>query len=76
MSDTITVKVNRVAGFAPGQEVSVEVDARGNPLDLFWRRRLHDAERDQCCEVLAPVNRDLPEEYEEALAEFPEEPQS
>lgn len=52
MSDTITVRVLRVAGFEPGQEVPVEVDARGNPLDVFWRRRIRDAERDQCCEVV------------------------
>ncbi len=52
MSDTITIKVHRVSGFAPGEEVPVTVDPEGIPLDRFWRRRLRDSKRDKCCEVV------------------------
>ena len=52
ISGKITVRVHRVAGFTPGAEISIDVDAVGTPLDLFWRRRLRDAKRDQCCEVV------------------------
>ncbi len=73
MSHTITVKVHRVSGFAAGQEVPVTVDDEGTPLDQFWRRRLRDAKRDQCCEVLT-----LHEEYESPSDEDweDEEPES
>lgn len=51
MSATIQI---RVRGPIPGHEiddvVDVPVDGRGVPLDLHWRRRLKDAETDNCCE--------------------------
>ena len=62
MSDTIKILIHRVAGYKPGHEVIVATDSVGNPLDLFWRRRLRDAKRDQCCEV---VNSAAPEEPED-----------
>ncbi len=45
MSDTIRIKVHRVAGYKSGSEVVVSVH------DRFWQRRLKDAKRDNCCEV-------------------------
>jgi hypothetical protein len=50
--DKITVLIHRVAGYDPGQEVQVEVDESGTPINQFWRRRLRDSERDQCCKVV------------------------
>ena len=51
MSDTIRIKVHRVAGHEPGSEVVVSVH------DRFWQRRLKDAERDSCCEVVKQRSR-------------------
>jgi hypothetical protein len=49
----IRVKVNLpIRGFVVGQEVRVAVDREGTPLDATWRRRLRDAETDNCCEVV------------------------
>lgn len=53
MSDTITVRVHKIAGFNAGQEIPVTIDRDGTPIEQFWRRRLRDAKRDQCCEVVA-----------------------
>ena len=50
---TIKIKVNLpIRGFVVGQEVRVEVDREGIPLDVTWRRRLRDARIDNCCEVV------------------------
>jgi len=67
MSDTITVRVHRISGYEPGQEVEIEVDRDGTPLEKFWRRRLSDAKRDECCEVVAD------DTVEEPQVEEPEE---
>lgn len=32
--------------------IEVLADDEGTPLDFIWRRRLKDAEIDQCCEVV------------------------
>lgn len=55
MSDMITILIHRVAGYRPDHKVVVATDSEGTPLDLFWRRRLRDAKRDHCCEVLNPA---------------------
>ena len=66
MSDTIRIKVHRVAGHKPGSVVLVSVD------DRFWQRRLKDAERDQSCEVVTPkpsaIDAPAFDEYDEAQA--------
>ena len=72
MSDTITIRTNRVAGYRPGEEVEVPVDDRGNVLDPFWYRRLRDAKRDQCCEVVVHHGTVEPEPEAEAWDEEPE----
>lgn len=35
-----------------GQIVKVASDEEGTPLDFFWQRRLNDAKRDSCCEIV------------------------
>ncbi len=70
MNDTITILIHRVAGHAPESEVVVATDSEGTPLDLFWRRRLRDAERDNCCEVLSPAAPEPP-----AVDDWEEEPE-
>ncbi len=42
-------------GFAIGDEVEVDSDQEGTLFDDFWRRRLKDAERDDCCEIVKPT---------------------
>lgn len=72
MSDTITVRVHKIAGFKAGQEIPVTIDQDGTPIEKFWRRRLRDALRDQCCEVVVAAA-----EAEETEAEaWEEEPKS
>lgn len=41
----------------PGDEVRVECDAEGTPLDQYWRRRVRDSVRDGCVEFVEPVKR-------------------
>ena len=40
-------------GHKPGDKIRTPSDIRGTPLDADWRRRLRDAERDNCCELLS-----------------------
>lgn len=70
MSDTITIRIHRVSGYEPGSERAIPVDDRGTPLELFWRRRLKDARRDHCCEVVVHHG------VEPEAAEAPDEEQS
>ena len=72
MSDTITVKVHRVSGFEAGQEILIEVDSEGIPLDRFWRRRLRDSKRDQCCEVVVHHGQIQKPQVDRGLDEEPE----
>jgi hypothetical protein len=49
-------KINKpIDGHKSGEEIKVESDEFGTPLQHSWRRRLNDAEFDQCCEVVEPV---------------------
>lgn len=75
MSDTVNVIAHRVAGFAPGEVVPIEVDETGIPLALEWRRRLRDAERDGCCEVEkeAPELDEGPEAFTETQEHYEEQ---
>ncbi len=51
---TIKIKVNgEIPGYAKGGTFVVETDDEGIPLEQLWRRRLKDAETDNCCEVVA-----------------------
>jgi len=59
MSQRIEIRAKRVPGFRRDEVVGVDADDEGIPLDRFWRRRLRDAKRDGCCEVVAaPTNTD------------------
>lgn len=53
--DKVTVKIN-VAGLLPGLKkdslVSVNVDAKGTPLDLFWFKRFRDMKTDNCITII------------------------
>lgn len=49
----INIRINKpFGGYAEGQVVRAQADDAGTPLELIWRRRLKDAERDGCCEVI------------------------
>lgn len=46
------IKINHgIAGRREGDIINVE-SKDGVPRDNFWRRRLRDAKRDNCCEVV------------------------
>ena len=50
---TIRLKLNSpMAGFEARREVTIQTDRSGVPLEKFWRRRLKDAETDNCVEVV------------------------
>lgn len=52
------IKLNRIMGtLRKGLIVNVESDKNGNPIDVFWRRRLKDAEIDNCCEIVKPIRK-------------------
>ncbi len=46
------LKINSVKGYNAGQVVTVQTDSHGIPLDKFWRRRIKDAETDNCVEAV------------------------
>lgn len=51
----INIKINgTIPGHYKDQIISIATDDKGTPLDEFWRRRLKDAERDNCCEIVKP----------------------
>ncbi len=50
--DIIRVRVlKKVGGFNVGQVIRVKSE-HGHVADAFWARRLKDAERDGCCEII------------------------
>ena len=55
MNKILKIKINKTIGdYGPGSVVSVDADKEGTPLNNIWRRRLKDAETDQCCEIVEP----------------------
>jgi len=51
---TVAVKVLKPFGnYTEGQVVKVAVDEDGQALEVSWRRRLEDAQLDECCTVIA-----------------------
>ena len=44
------LKINNVSGYSG--IVTVQTDSADIPLDRFWRKRLKDAETDNCVEVV------------------------
>lgn len=47
------IRINK--GFAShkkGDIITVDTDSNGTPVDRYWRRRLKDAEIDNCCEAV------------------------
>jgi len=44
------------AGYKKGQKVTIE-STKGIPVDIFWRRRLKDAEFDDCVKVIKKTKR-------------------
>lgn len=52
---TIKIKINTdfpLHGVKTGQEITIEVDANGVPLDKNWRRRLRDSAIDNSIEIV------------------------
>jgi hypothetical protein len=50
---TIKVKLNvRLGGYEEGAIVTLQTDGAGVPIEKFWRRRLRDAETDNCMEAV------------------------
>lgn len=53
----IKVRINkRIGDYNVGDEVRIATDESGVPVESFWRRRLSDAERDDCVTIL-PLNK-------------------
>ena len=50
MTKSYKLKINNVKGYAG--VVSIATDENGTPLDQTWRRRLKDAEFDNCVELV------------------------
>lgn len=49
------IKVNKQFGdHKPGTIIDVDCDENEIPLNHIWRRRLKDAEIDNCCEIVKP----------------------
>lgn len=49
----IKLKLNQpMQGYEAGREVTVQTDSAGVPLEKFWRRRMRDAQIDNCVEVV------------------------
>lgn len=49
----INIKINGIIpGYHKDQIVSIAVDNAETPYDELWRRRLKDAKRDNCCEIV------------------------
>lgn len=52
MSGKMTIVINHGSvHHAPGTEISIDTVEEGVPADVYWRRRLRDAEIDGCIEV-------------------------
>ena len=52
---TILIKIVKpFSGHVAGEQINVECDEHDTPLDVYWRRRLKDAQIDSCCEVVKP----------------------
>ena len=47
---TLTLKINNVPGYSG--TVAIDVDKNGTPLQKFWRKRMKEAEADNCVEVV------------------------
>lgn len=43
-----------LAGRPAGAQVRIAVDKDGTPMDQYWRRRMKDAQTDNCVEIIEP----------------------
>lgn len=48
---TMKIKCNKIPNIKAGEIVTVPAK-NGVPTDSFWRKRLRDAKKDGCCEVV------------------------
>ncbi len=56
MSQSVLIRVRKpIPGYHQGQEVAVQTDSNGTPLDLQWRRRFRDSKTDGCLEIVTPT---------------------
>jgi hypothetical protein len=52
---TLQVKINKaLPGYSEGVITTVVTDAKGVPLEKFWRDRFLDAKTDNCIEIIEP----------------------
>jgi len=47
------IKLNvSLKGYAKDSIIDIDADTKGNPIDLYWARRLEDSQIDNCIEVI------------------------
>ena len=51
MNEIVIKVLKTIPGHKVGASVSVPTDAKGTPLNKFWRDRLRDAATDNCIEI-------------------------
>lgn len=48
-----TIQLNAPLRKLPkGAKIDIEVDAKGTPIELYWRDRFKDAKKDKCVEFV------------------------
>ena len=53
MTKKVTLQINKpLAGKQPDETITLECDRNGTIIDRYWRRRLSDAETDNCVKVI------------------------
>lgn len=60
-------------GYPVGTVISVEVNSGGMPVDPFWRRRVTDAEIDNCVEFVDDTKPEKPAKPAKSKPENKEE---
>lgn len=53
-SNRCYLKINKpLRGYKPGIKIPIVIDSdTGSPIDPYWRRRLEDAKKDNCVELV------------------------
>jgi hypothetical protein len=61
MKNKIKLKINtNLDKFKKGQVIALDCDSDGLPFNHFWRRRLADAEIDNCVEIVKEAAKATP----------------
>ena len=57
---TIKIKLNvALKNHGSGSIIEIETDNEGTPIDIYWCRRLKDAEIDKCVEIVKEENTEV-----------------